>query len=455
VPVLAPKYAVCRQRHGLSHPQNGNAFAKDGGARGRAAAAYGATRLFEMMPQLLSSVTGVIGQVFWWTVPFLLVLGVVVIVHELGHFLAARALGIVVETFSVGFGPEIAGFHDKSGTRWRIAWIPLGGYVKFKGDESVASLPSAEDLEKLTPSQRQGNFHTAALWRRTLVVLAGPFANFFLSLAIFTGMVLWTGIVYQQAEILCVEPGTPAAKAGFQGQYRMYRRSRKGPNGTKIFAGDKILSVDGHPVRSFEDFSSYVVLNARSPIDVAVERDGKTVELTATPELTEGECIGRIGVVGTTNPANAKIVSAGLLAATADGFRRTWRIVEGPFQFLSQLSRGNACASSLGGPVKIAEVSKTFATQGFINLIPLIAFISVSVGLFNLFPIPVLDGGHLLFYGAEAILGRPLSQRAQEAGFQFGFALLLMLMVFVTWNNVAELTRGKPQAPKVASVCHK
>ncbi len=386
-----------------------------------------------MMPQLLSSA---IGQIFWWTVPFLLVLGVVVIVHELGHFLAARALGITVEAFSVGFGPEIAGFLDRHGTRWRLAWIPLGGYVKFKGDETVASLPSAEQLEKLTPSQRQGNFHTSALWRRTLIVLAGPFSNFLLSLIIFTGTVLWTGIIYQQAQILCVEPGTPAAQAG-------------------LMAGDKILSVGGQPVRSFEDFSSYVVLNARSPIDIAVERDGKVVDLRATPELTEGECVGRLGVVGTTNPANSRVVSAGLLTATGDGLRRTWRIVEGPFQFFDQLFRGNACASSLGGPVKIAEVSKTFATQGFVNLIPLIAFISVSVGLFNLFPIPVLDGGHLLFYGAEAILGRPLSQRAQEAGFQFGFVLLLMLMVFVTWNNVAELTRGKPQASKIVSVCRK
>jgi regulator of sigma E protease len=386
-----------------------------------------------MMAQVLSSA---IGQLFWWTVPFLLVLGVVVIVHELGHFLAARALGVTVETFSVGFGPEIAGFYDRSGTRWRIAWIPLGGYVKFKGDESVASLPSAEELDKLTPSQREGNFHTSALWRRALIVLAGPFSNFVLSLVIFTGMVLATGIIYQQAQILCVEPGTPAAQAGLK-------------------AGDRILSVGGAPVRSFEDFSSYVVLNARSPIDIAVERDGKVVDLRATPELTEGDCIGRLGVVGSTNPGNARVESARLFEAAGEGFRRTWRIVEGPFQFFGQLFRGNACASSLGGPVKIAEVSKTFAAQGFVNLIPLIAFISVSVGLFNLFPIPVLDGGHLLFYGAEAILGRPLSQRAQEAGFQFGFVLLLMLMVFVTWNNVAELTRGKPPATKIASVCRK
>jgi regulator of sigma E protease len=386
-----------------------------------------------MISQTISSMAG---GLFWWTVPFLLVLGVVVIVHELGHFLAARALGITVETFSVGFGPEIAGFYDRSGTRWRLAWIPLGGYVKFKGDETVAGLPSAEDLAKLTPSERKGNFHTSPLWRRALVVLAGPFSNFLLSLVIFTGMVLATGIVYQQADILCVEPGTPAAQAGLQ-------------------AGDRILSVDGNPVRSFEDFSSYVVLNARSPIDITVERDGKPIGLRATPELIEGECVGRLGVVGTTKPENARFADAGLAGAAGEGFRRTWRIVEGPFQFFGQLFKGNACASSLGGPVKIAEVSKTFASQGFINLIPLIAFISVSVGILNLFPIPVLDGGHLLFYGAEAILGRPLSQRAQEAGFQFGFVLLLMLMVFVTWNNVAELTRGKPPPNKTVSVCRK
>ena len=385
-----------------------------------------------MMAQILSST---IGLIFWWTVPFLLVLGAVVVVHEFGHFLAARALGITVEAFSVGFGPEIAGFRDKSGTRWRLAWIPLGGYVKFKGDESVASLPSAEDLEKLTPGERQGNFHTSAVWRRALIVLAGPFANFLLSLVIFTGMVLATGIVYQKAEIRCVEDGTPAAQAGLQ-------------------AGDKILSVGGKPVRSFEDFSSYVLLNARSPINIAVERGGKVVDLTATPELTEGDCVGRLGVVGSRSRRNAQIANATLFEAAGEGVQRTWRIVKGPFQFFGQLFRGNACMSSLGGPVKIAEVSKTFASQGFIHLIPLIAFISVSVGLFNLFPIPILDGGHILFYGAEAILGRPLSQKAQEAGFQFGFVLLLMLMIFVTWNNVAELSRGKPEVSRQASGQH-
>ena len=386
-----------------------------------------------MMPQDLSFA---FTQVFWWTVPFLVVLGVVVLVHELGHFLAARALGIKVETFSIGFGPEIAGFHDRSGTRWRLAWIPLGGYVKFKGDESVASMPSAEALDALTPEQRKGNFHTSALWRRVLIVLAGPFANFLLGVVIFTGLALAMGIVHQEARITCVEPGTPAAKAGLE-------------------AGDKIVSIAGKPVKSFEDFSMSVKLNARSPIDIGVDRGGKQLNFLATPELTEGECVGRLGVVGGNQRDDAQIVSAGMFEALGIGFERTWRIMQGPFQFFDQLIRGNACASSLGGPVKIAEVAKSFASEGFVNLIPLIAFISVSVGLFNLFPIPVLDGGHLLFYGAEAILGRPLDQRAQEIGFQFGFILLLMLMVFVTWNNIADLSRGPAPAKKTESVCRK
>jgi regulator of sigma E protease len=385
-----------------------------------------------MMAEFLSSTADLIFGFFWWTVPFLLVLGAVVIVHELGHFFAGRALGIKVEAFSIGFGPEIASFHDKRGTRWRLAWIPLGGYVRFKGDENAASLPSAEDLEKLTPGEREGNFHTAPLWHRVLVVLAGPFANFLLGFVIYTGMVLSTGIVYQRAEIVCVEDGTPAAQAGLQ-------------------AGDRIVSVGGKPVRNFEDFSSYVVLNARSPIDITVERSGKPVNLTATPELTERECVGRLGVVGSTKAGNAQIVTATLFEAAGEGLQRTWRVITMPVQFFGQLFRGNACVSSLGGPVKIAEIAKTIAQKGFIYLIPLIAFISVSVGLFNLLPIPVLDGGHLLFYGAEAILGRPLNQKAQEAAFQFGFVLLLMLMILVTGYNIVELWPGKPPADQPAA----
>jgi regulator of sigma E protease len=384
-----------------------------------------------MIPQDLSFA---VSQIFWWTVPFLLVLSVVVIVHELGHFLAARALGIKVETFSIGFGPEIAGFNAKSGTRWRLAWVPLGGYVKFKGDESIASMPSAEQLETLSPSERDGNFHTAPVWRRTLIVLAGPFANFLLGVVIFAGIALASGIVYQEARITCVEPGTPAAKAGLE-------------------AGDRVVSVGGKPVKNFEDFSYSVKLNARSQINIAVDRGGKILSLVAVPELTEGECVGRLGVTGTSRNGDAKVVSVGPIEATGIGLQKTWRIIEGPFQFFDQLFRGNACASSLGGPVKIAEVAKTFASEGFGNLVPLIAFISISVGLFNLFPIPVLDGGHLLFYGAEAILRRPLNQRAQEIGFQFGFILLLMLMVFVTWNNLADLFKGQTPAQKAQTVC--
>ncbi len=268
-----------------------------------------------MMPQDLSFA---FTQVFWWTVPFLVVLGVVVLVHELGHFWAARALGIKVETFSIGFGPEIAGFHDRTGTRWRLAWVPLGGYVKFKGDESIASMPSAEELDTLTPEERKGNFHTSALWRRMLIVLAGPFANFVLGVVIFAGLTLATGIIHQEARITCVEPGTPAAKAGLE-------------------AGDRIISVAGKPVKSFEDFSMSVKLNARSPIDIGVDREGKQLNFVATPELTEGECLGRLGVMGTNKRDDATVVSAGIFEAADVGLQRTWRIIEGPFQFFDQL----------------------------------------------------------------------------------------------------------------------
>ena len=247
-------------------------------------------------------------------------------------------------------------------------------------------------------------------------------------------MILVTGIVYQEARIICVEPNTPAAQAGLQ-------------------AGDKVLAVSGEQVGSFDDFRRLIALNARSELTLLVDRGGKQIQLRAVPELTEQECVGRLGVAGSSLPEDMRIDEVGLGGAFAESLQRTWHIIEAPFQLFGQIFKGNACASAFGGPVKIAEISKNFAYERFINLIPLIAFISVSVGLFNLFPIPVLDGGHLLFYGAEAILGRPLSQKAQEIGFQIGFILLLMLMIFVTWNNVAELVRGKPPAKPIESVC--
>ena len=292
------------------------------------------------------------GQLFWWTVPFLLVLGVVVVVHELGHFLAARALGVKVETFSVGFGPEIAGFHDRTGTRWRLAWIPLGGYVKFKGDESVASIPSREQLETLTPAERQGNFHTSPVWRRALIVLAGPFSNFALSLVIFTSIVMATGIMYQEARIVCVEPGTPAAQAGLQ-------------------AGDRVVAVGGEKVKSFEDFSTYIKLNARSPIAIAVDRGGQLLTLTAIPELTENECVGRLGVVGSTKADESVVASASLPLAVGGSLSENLAHRRGAFSIFWTALQGQCLRKFAWRPGKDRRGVEKFRVSRFLSTLSL------------------------------------------------------------------------------------
>ncbi len=371
-------------------------------------------------------------QLFLWTVPFLIVLGVIVTVHELGHFLAARWLGVSVQTFSIGFGKEIAGFYDRHGTRWRVAWIPLGGYVKFKGDETVSSLPSREDIEALTPAQKAGNFHTAPLWRRTLIILAGPFANFLLSILIFLGLFLFLGKPVVQPRLDSVVAGSAAEQAGLR-------------------PGDLILAVNGSSVESFDDVQRRVILKAGSEIDLTVERGGKILNLKATPQLTEKECIGRLGIGRSNKEGDMTIRRFTVAEAASASLAETWYWIEQPFQFFGQLFNRQACVKQLGGPVMILETSKTMASRGFLNLIPLIAFLSVSVGLFNLFPIPVLDGGHLLFYGAEAILGRPLSQKSQEIGQTIGLGLLLMLISVVTVNNVRDLIRREPPGQAATS----
>jgi regulator of sigma E protease len=360
---------------------------------------------------------------FTKVLPFLVVLTVVVFVHEMGHFLVARWCGVAVRTFSIGFGKEIWGFTDKLGTRWRLAWIPLGGYVKFMDDENAASVPSREAIEAMSPEQRASSFHAKPVWKRAAVVAAGPIANFLLAILIFA---LWFGIFgvrSSEARISEVMPETPAARAGFQ-------------------ADDLIVRVGGSDTKSFEDVQKIVSTSVGRPLAFQIRRGTQDLELTATPELREQKVGGQtistvvIGIRRADNAASVKIYQPGPLEAVALGYDQTKFIITSTLGYLGDVIGGRQKADQLGGPARIGDLAAKVADKSVVDLVYLIGFISVSVGLINLFPIPLLDGGHLLFYAIEAVRGRPLSEGAQEIGFRIGFAVVLALMIFATFNDL-------------------
>jgi regulator of sigma E protease len=361
---------------------------------------------------------------YYLVVPFLFVLTIVVFFHELGHFLVARWCGIRVEVFSIGFGRELLGFTDRRGTRWKISAIPLGGYVKFLGDENAASVPDRHAVERLSESDRRDCFYFKPLWQRAAVVSAGPIANFLLAIVIFAGIAMWYGKQETAPRVDEVIPNSAAAAAGFQ-------------------PGDLVVSIDGRPIEDFSEMQRVVATNPGRPLEFGVERAGKTISLKATPTPTDekgafgGERhIGVLGVKRSLAAGDIKVQKVGPLAAIELGANQSWNIVAGTFQYLFRLASGRESASQIGGPAGIWLMSSEAARLGFDVLMRWAAAISVSIGLLNLFPIPLLDGGHLLFYGLEAVRGRPLSDRAQELGFRIGFAIVLMLMVFATYNDV-------------------
>jgi regulator of sigma E protease len=369
-------------------------------------------------------VTGLPTAIVVYVVPALVVLTAVVFVHELGHFLMARWCGIRVAAFSIGFGRELAGFTDRRGTRWKLSLIPLGGYVRFEGDENAASIPDAEALAATPLSERQGLFHFAALWRRFAVVAAGPAANFILAVLIFASVFALIGRPHILPVAASVMEGSAAERAGFR-------------------PGDRIVSVDGTNINSFTDLQGIVMLSAEDTLSIVVDRRGERVTLTAVPERREEpDRLGgthRIGVLGITS-GEFSIERDDPLTALAGGARETWRIVDRTMTYIGRLLSGRESAEQLSGPIRIGQVSGAVATTGGIpGLVYLTAVLSVSIGLFNLFPVPMLDGGHLLFYLIEALRGRPLSPRVQDIGFRIGFALVIMLFIFVTFNDLANL----------------
>jgi regulator of sigma E protease len=366
---------------------------------------------------------GLIGYI----VPFLFVLSIVVFFHELGHFLVARWAGVKVLTFSLGFGPELAGFNDGYGTRWKISAVPLGGYVKFFGDESEASTPSSEALASMTEEERAGSFHHKKVGPRAAIVAAGPVANFILAIVIFAGLFTFFGKPSTTARVDKIEAGSAAAAAGFE-------------------VGDVVTAIDGSTIESFSDMQRIVLAHAGDQLTFSIKRGDSKLELRGTPELKEvKDPFGnthRQGVMGITRAMSpGEVTTEKVDPATAVwlGVRETWFVVDQTFAYIGNVFTGRASADQIGGPIRIAQISGQVATLGLTQLIHLAAVLSISIGLLNLFPVPLLDGGHLLFYAVEAVRGRPLSDRAQEMGFRIGLGLVLMLMVFATYNDILHL----------------
>lgn len=364
--------------------------------------------------------------------PFLFVLTIVVFFHELGHFLVARACGVGVTTFSIGFGPELIGWNDRKGTRWRIAVIPLGGYVKFVGDENAASTPDRDALAGMSPEERASSFQTKSVAARAAVVAAGPIANFILAVVVFTALFAVVGRMDIAPKVGALTPGGVAETAG-------------------VRPGDMVVAVDGQPIESFMDLMRVVSERPGEPIALVFARDGRNIEMSVTPRLVEEKSRfgvqrrGLLGIQASLDPADRRVHRFGPLEALGAGAAETWFVVARTASYLGGIVAGRESIDQLGGPLRVAQISGEIAEVGFGALINLIAVLSVSIGLLNLLPVPMLDGGHLLFYAAEAIRGRPLSERAQEIGFRIGLAFILMLFLVSSWNDVwhlASLKRG-------------
>lgn len=365
--------------------------------------------------------------VITYIVPFLFVLTIVVFFHELGHFLIARWCGVRVLVFSVGFGPELIGFNDRYGTRWKLAIIPLGGYVKFLGDENAASVPDSDALSNMGESDRRVSFFHKPVRSRAAIVAAGPIANFILAIVIFAAVFSIHGKPSTAARVDSIQESSAAAAAGFR-------------------PGDVVVLIDGRTIDSFADMQRVVSTSAGRRLEVVVDRGGVRQTLHATPELREVKDnfgnMHRIGVLGISRsmgPEDATMQPVNPVTAVWLGVQETWFVIDRTMSYLGGVVVGREKADQLGGPIRIAQVSGQVATVGIVALIHLAAVLSVSIGLLNLFPVPLLDGGHLMFYAIEAIRGRPLSERAQEFGFRIGLALVAMLMIFATYNDIRNL----------------
>lgn len=358
-----------------------------------------------------------------YIIPFLAVLTVIVFVHEMGHYLVARWNGVAIQAFSIGFGRELVGWNDRHGTRWKISAIPLGGYVRFAGDMNASSMPDPDAPEMRDPALAPHLFVNKSVWQRIAIVAAGPIANVLLTFVILYALLLGYGRHTVPAVIGEVVAGSVAEAAGFE-------------------SGDRILAVDGYVVRGFEDFQRYVATSPAREVEIELERDSSTRVVKLTPEpvviqdrFGNDQRIGRIGVSRDIADTDIQLYHPGPIEAIGMTVEEIRFIIQRTGAFLGDFFVGRGDVEQLSGPVKVAKVSGEVATLGVVALINLMALLSLNIGIFNLLPVPMLDGGHLMYYFIEAVRGRPLSMRVQEMGFRFGFALVMALMVFTLFND--------------------
>lgn len=356
----------------------------------------------------------------WYIIPFLFVLTILVFVHELGHYLAARWNGVGVDVFSIGFGPEIMGWTDKVGTRWKISLFPLGGYVKMIGDAGAASTPDHDKLKAMDTKTKSQSLFYKTVWQRIAVSAAGPVANYLFAIFIFAVFFSTIGQRYTEPVIGSVQESSAAEKVGLK-------------------SGDRIISVEGKAISRFEDLQQIVQMNPEKTLNLQVLREGQTLDVVITPTLSEikdvfGQVhkIGLLGIKGSQVSFIKRSWVSSLWYATEETLNISWQTLKA----LGQVIIGARSSDGLGGPLRIAQMSGEVAQNGMIALVWFMALLSVNLGLINLFPVPMLDGGHLLFYFIEVVRGKPLSENAQEWGFRIGFMLIIGLMLFSTWNDL-------------------
>jgi regulator of sigma E protease len=375
---------------------------------------------------LLNQIIAWIDWMGWYILPFIAIMSAIVFFHELGHYLVARWCGVKIEAFSLGFGPELFAWVDRLGTRWRLALFPVGGYVKFLGDSNAASAPDGTTAD-IAPEDRARTLPGQPLRNRAAIVAAGPIANLILALVLFTGLFMGFGRSEHSARVGFVEPGSPAARAGFE-------------------TGDLIKAIDGQPIKSFQDVQQAAMLNTGLTMTFVVDRSGADVTLQAAPEITlvdQGPLgkrrIGHLGLGSSRNAADVKFerctpATCVLWAGEQVGF-----IARATTAYIGGLFAGRESVDQLSGPLAMSQIAGEVAKVSLWELVNLAALFSVSVGLMNLLPIPLLDGGHLLFYAVEGVLGRPISDRVQQFGLRIGIAFIASLVIFTTSHDLLRL----------------